>query len=209
LRHQLEAGVARIPYADIERLADPRVRAFMRGIPPLNLLHMEAHAEGVVESIARLSDGVLNRAVAPDNLRVVAFLRLAEAAGSPYEFEQLRKVATAFGLSPEKIEAARTGGPGLDHKEEVVARLAAELAASPRATEATVAEALTFLGSRELVEIIVGIGFYLMQTRVIETLAIDLEEPPVALSRTPSTPAVEAWRHGSPLPSGEPSPSGA
>jgi 4-carboxymuconolactone decarboxylase len=173
-----------------------RTREFMARIPPLNLLRMESHAEGLVEAIARLSDGVLNRSAAPENLRLCAFLRLCEVVDSPYELAQLAKVARAFGLTEEKIEAARSCAPELSREEAVAARLAEELAVGPKASRETLDALRSFLGPREVCELIIGIGFYLMQSRVIETLEIELEEPPVLLSRVPDNAAVESWRNG-------------
>ena len=176
--------------------ASERTREFMSRIPPLNLLRMESHAEGIVEAIARLSDGVLNRSEAPENLRLCAFLRLCEVVDSPYELAQLTKVAQAFGLSEAKIDAARRGDSELSTEEAMATRLAEELAVSPRARRSTIDALRRFLGPRELCELIIGIGFYLMQSRVIETLEIELEDPPVALGRVPESAAVEGWRNG-------------
>lgn len=180
--------MALLPYPLIDDIEDPALRALMREAPALNLLLMESHAQGVVEAVMYLSYSVLNRSVAPRNLRAIAFLRLCGVVGSTYEYAQLAKVARNFGLSEEKIEAARDGRRSVLTPEEIlVVQLAEELASGPKASRETLRALESILSAREICELIIGIGFYLMQSRVIETLELELEDPPVAL----------------PLPSGE------
>lgn len=179
-------------------VADPRVRYVLSVMPPLNLVRLEAHAEGCLEAIMRLSDGVLNRTIVPPEIKIVAFLHLCEVIGSPYEFEQLRKVALNYDLPDAMIEAARIGtvASGLTTEQAIACRLAKELAASPRCEDATYEALLKFLSPRALCELIIGIGFYMMQSRVIETFQIEIENPPITLSRPVVTEALQAWRDG-------------
>lgn len=76
-------------------ISDPRVQYVVERMPALNLIRLESHAEGCLEAIMRLSDGVLNRTIVAPEIKIVAFLHLCEVIGSPYEFEQLRKVAVS------------------------------------------------------------------------------------------------------------------
>lgn len=187
--------MARLPYPSIDDISDPALRNLMREVPALNLLLMESHAEGVVEAVMYLSYSVLNRSVAPRNLRATAFLRLCGAVGSNYEYEQLAKVARNFGLSEEKIQAARDGRRSeLTADEILVAQLAEELASGPKASRETLKSLEGVLSSREICELIIGIGFYLMQSRVIETLELELEDPPVAMPLPTGPGPVVDWQ---------------
>lgn len=191
--------MALLPYPAPEDLEDPRVGEVLRRLPQLNLLRMEAHAEGVLECVARLSDGVLNCSTSPANLRLTAFIRLCSVVNSPYEFEQLAKVARNFGLSERKIRAAWDGSTSvdLDEQERLVARLAEQLGVQPKADRQIIEALQAFLTPRDILEIIVGIGFYLMQSRVIETLELELEDPPVVLTRPPpDSEEMRRWRTG-------------
>lgn len=189
--------MARIPYP--QTYSSERVQWMMQRIPPLNLLKLESWAEGIVESIARVSDGVLNRSQVDPVLRQVVLLRLCTAAGSPYEFEQLAKVSKRYGMSDELIAAAAqgSGSAALNEDQRMGARLAEELAAAPRPSEKVFAYFQQRLPPRQFVELVIGIGFYLMQSRVIETFGIQLEEQSVDLSgKTLDPQELEAWRNG-------------
>lgn len=186
----------KVPYPD--QIADPRVRDMLGRVPALNLLRLEAHAEGVVESIIRVSDGVLNRTSVAPELKLVAFMSLCAAIGSRYEYEQLAKVARAWELTEEVIEAAwrGSGSPKLSLPQQTVARLAEELAAQPRCSRETFEAVRALLGPKGFVELVVGLGFYLMQSRVIETFEIEAEAEPVTIPRPSPSPGLDAWRNG-------------
>lgn len=179
-------------------ISDPRVQYVVERMPALNLIRLESHAEGCLEAIMRLSDGVLNRTIVAPEIKIVAFLHLCEVVGSPYEFEQLRKVAVNYKLPDSMIEASRAGTQeaGLSREQALACRLSAELAVSPRCTDETYDALLSFLSPRELCELIIGIGFYMMQSRVIETFEIEIENPPAFLPPPVVTDEIQAWRDG-------------
>lgn len=188
--------MAKVPYPD--QISDPRVREILSRVPPLNLLRLEAHAEGVVEAIIRVSDGVLNRTSVDPALKLVAFMSLCGAIGSRYEYEQLAKVAHAWELPQDIIAAAWSGSKSaqLTVAQRIVARLAEELAVHPRCTRETFDAVLGLLGHKGFVELVVGIGFYLMQSRVIETFEIEAEAEQVTILRPSPSPGLDAWRNG-------------
>lgn len=189
-----------IPYPASDDL-DDKTADLIAALPQLNLIKIMAHAPPNLESVVRLSDSVLNRGVLDPVLRQVAVIRLAAVVGSDYERTLLESVAVGVGMSDELIAAARegSGGQGLTEAQSMAARLAEELALQPRPSQETFAYFKQRLTHRELVELVQVIGFYLMQTRLIETFAIDLEDPPVDLSRrldTVDRQKLDAWRDG-------------
>ena len=189
--------MARIPYPPAPR--SPRLQWLFAGMPPINLLRMERWAEGIVESIVRLSDAVLNRSEVDDTLRQVAFLRLCTCIGADYEFHLLAKVSRTKGLSETLISAAGEGSSSLHLTEEqqMAARLAEELAVDTRASDEVFAYLRERLPPRQLVELVIGIGFYLMQSRVIGTFDIEKEHAEFALGSTGEpSPGLQAWREG-------------
>lgn len=189
-----------IPYPATDDL-DDKTADLIAALPQLNLIKIMAHAPPNLESVVRLSDSVLNRGVLDPVLRQVAVIRLAAVVGSDYERTLLESVAVGVGMSDELIAAARegSGSQGLTEAQSMAARLAEELALQPRPSPETFAYFKQRLTHRELVELVQVIGFYLMQTRLIETFAIDLEDPPVDLSRrldTVDRQKLDAWRDG-------------
>jgi alkylhydroperoxidase family enzyme len=189
--------MARIPYPDPPQ--SPRLQWLFAGMPPINLLRMERWAEGIVESVVRVSDAVLNRSDVDDTLRQIAFLRLCTCIGADYEFHLLAKVSRTKGLTEALIRAAAEGSasPRLSEVQRMAARLAEELAVQPRASDEVFDYLSDRLPPRHLVELVIGIGFYLMQSRVIGTFDIEKEEVAFDLGSTGEpSPALEAWRDG-------------
>jgi hypothetical protein len=189
--------MARIPYPDAP--VSPRVQWLFSIMPPINLLRMERWAEGIVEPIVRVSDAVLNCSEVDETLRQIAFLRLCTAVGAGYEFHLLAKVSTTKGLSDDLIAAAAEGSSstGLSEEQKMVARLAEELSVSTRASAEVFDYLRERLPPRHLVELVVGIGFYLMQSRVIGTFDIEREDVDFPLgSSGGESPTLRAWREG-------------
>ena len=189
-----------IPYPKDKEL-DAETRALVAAIPPLNLIKVMSYSPGNVNAIVRLSDSVLNRGVLDPVVRQIALIRLTVVVGSSYERTLLESVSLGEGMSDQLIAAAREGSMNetLTELQRMAARLAEELAGSPRPSKATFEYLKSKLPTRHLVELVQAIGFYLMQTRTIETFEISLEDPPVDLSRrleNADQTQLEAWRKG-------------
>ena len=188
-----------IPYPNMEKL-DTRSARMVDVSPKINIIKVMAHAPGNVESVLRLSDSVLNRGVLDPVLRQIALIRMCTVVGSEYERILLESVARGVGLSEDQILAARTGHTSdiLTPLQKMAARLAEELATSPRPSPEVFSYFKNSLSVREFVELVQAIGFYLMQTRLIETFDISPEDPPVDLSARPDPDdeGLRAWREG-------------
>ena len=192
--------MANIPHPQDEDLPDDVWRV-VNAVPPLNLIRIMAWAPGNLESVVRLSDSVLNRSDLDPVLRQVALIRLTVVVGSRYEQTMLESVSEGLGMDEPLMEAARRGStaPGLSELQQMAAKLAEELAGAPRPSAETFAYLKAHLSTRHLVELVQAIGFYLMQTRTIETFAIEHEDPPVDLARRMDGAVPEAlalWRAG-------------
>ncbi|WP_439620915.1 carboxymuconolactone decarboxylase family protein [Hyphomonas sp.] len=188
-----------IPYPDVEGL-EGRTKRIVDVSPKINIIKVMAHAPGNVESVLRLSDSVLNRGSLDPVTRQVALIRMCTVVGSDYERILLESVSLGVGLSEQLILAAREGSCSemLTLHQKMAARLGEELAVSPRPTPDTFEHFRRTLPVREFVELVQAIGFYLMQTRLIETFDISPEEPPVDLSvrPDPDNEDLRAWREG-------------
>lgn len=192
--------MAKVPYPDVATL-EPRVQMMVAAAAPLNLIKVMAHAQGNVESVLRLSDAVLNRGELDPILRQVALIRLCVVMGSDYERTLLESVSKGEGMAQTLIEAARQGSAaaGLTDMQKMAAALAEELARDVKPSPETYAYFAERLPVRQFIELVQAIGFYLMQARVIETFGVELEEPPVDLSRrmeNANLDALNAWRDG-------------
>lgn len=188
-----------IPYPDTAEL-DARVAHMIEVSPKINIIQVMAHAPGNAESVLRLSDSVLNRGSLDPVTRQVALIRMCTVVGSTYERILLESVSRGVGLSEEMILAAREGSSSkaLSEHHRMAAKMGEELAVAPRPSPETFAYFRKVLPVRELVELVQAIGFYLMQTRLIETFEISPEDPPVDLSTRPdpTNESLIAWREG-------------
>jgi hypothetical protein len=70
-----------------------------------------------------------------------------------------------------------------------------------KADETTVSELMRLLPAREIVELILAIGFYMMMARLTETTRTDLDPPAGTKSTRLATPLMEARRVHRSLPS--------
>lgn len=174
--------MARIPYPEDAELPE-RMRDLLGALPKLNLVRFMAHSPPVFDAVIRLSTAVLNLTTVDPTLRQVAFIRLCAVLQSPYEQQQHVTIARAIGMDERLIAAAAIGSDSsaLTDLQRRAARLAEELASSTKPSAATFDPLLQALGPRAMVELVMGIGFYVMQSRVIETFEVDIEDPPTPL----------------------------
>jgi len=172
--------VARIPYVDPEQ-APERVRAVLTQLPaPLHVFRLMAHAETSFRAWVRLGATILSRQALPANLRELAILQVARLSPAEYEWVQHVPIARRTGVTDDQIEALRGGREEVDcfdARERAVLRFAAELVAGPRASDTAYAAVAAHLPPREIVELVLAVGFYMLMARLMETADIDLEPP--------------------------------
>lgn len=169
--------MARLPYRDPATLpAD--VRAVLAAAPPLNIFRMLTHAETLMRGFGQLGTAILGRTALDPRLRELVILRVARRSPAAYEWQQHVPIARATGASDAEIAALERGDlddPCFGARERAILRFTDELLAGPRASdEALVAMRVAF-SDREVCEVILTIGFYMMVARFLETTGVDLE----------------------------------
>jgi 4-carboxymuconolactone decarboxylase len=168
--------VSRIPYltaADAPAAVAKRLTA----LPDLNVFKLMAHAHGSFDTWLRFGGSLLSDLVLDDGLRELAILRVAHLTpGAEYEWVQHEAIAREIGVDPTRIAAARyEAAPELDDAlvlsftEQVVLRAAPD--------DETFAVCAARFSSRELVELLLVIGQYMMLGRVMATARIDIDLP--------------------------------
>lgn len=177
--------MARIPYFDLDQ-ASPTIREMVASRPPLNIYRMVAHGGPSAEGFLALGNAILRRSELDPVLRELVILRVGALCGSHYEVFQHRRVAAQAGVSPEKIEAVLQrpeDGPApaaftalelqvLHYTDAVVRQVKA-----PAPLFDAVAASLPH---RQLVELTMAIGFYMLVCRLLENFEVDLEAAPPA-----------------------------
>lgn len=172
--------MARLPYPDPETAPEP-VREALAAVPPLNIFRMLSHAETAFRPFLRFGAAILGRLELDPKLRELAILQVAADAEARYEWVQHAAIARDVGVSDEQIAAVERGDIATDKSlgevERAVLAFASEVVAGPRVGDATFEAVSEHLSPREIVELLLTIGEYLMLARVMTTLELELDEP--------------------------------
>ena len=170
----------RIPYPDLDN-ATPEVREMLGRLPaPANIFNMMAHAQTCLKPVMKLGGTLLGKLELDPKLRELCLLRAVRLEGGDYEWVQHVPIARDLGATAAQIAALENDDDEaacFDAREKAALRFTREVVVDVRASEATVAEARKHLSDRELVELILMAGFYIMLARLTETLGIETEAP--------------------------------
>lgn len=169
--------MARIPYPDLTAASED-VRALAARLPPLNIFRMLPHAPTFLRGFGQLGTAILSQAAFDARLRELVILRVGQSSPAPYEWQQHVPIGRACGVSEDEIAALERNdlrASCFSDRDRIVFRLTDELLASPRASDATLAEMRASFSDREVCEAVLTVGFYMMVARFLETTGVDLE----------------------------------
>lgn len=160
--------MARIPYAPPASAGSDH---------PLNLFRMLAHSPPVLSGFAKLGGALLQDASLDPRLRELSIVRIGLLAGASYEVGKHTAIARAVGVSDAELAALRPDASrdALGDAARAVIELSDELFGGVRASDAALARVRRHLDDRQLVELVVTIGYYGLVCRVLETLGVDQE----------------------------------
>jgi alkylhydroperoxidase family enzyme len=172
--------VPRIPYPDLDK-ASAEVREMLGRLPaPANIFNMMAHAQTCVKPVMKLGGTLLGKLELDSRLRELCLLHAVKLAGGEYEWVQHVPIALDLGCAQAQIAALGRGDDGancFDAREKAALRFTREVVLDVRASEAALAEARKHLSDREVVELILMAGFYVMLARLTESLGVETEAP--------------------------------
>jgi alkylhydroperoxidase family enzyme len=172
--------MARIPYVE-PATAPPAVREVLERLPvKLNIFRLMAHAETNFRPLLRLGTSILAEQQLSAKLRELAILRVARLSPAEYEWVQHVPIAKSVGATDAQIAALERGdvkAACFDPVEALVLRFTTEVVEKVGASEVTFAEMQRHFSPREIVELILAIGFYMTIARLMETTKIDLDPP--------------------------------
>ena len=173
--------MARIPYFDFSQ-ASPALAQTMQGRRPLKMYGLIGHADESAISFLGLGRSLLAASSIDAGLRELVILRTAALCGANYEVVQHRKAAARIGLAAQKVDAVVVGIDtpmridAFDEKECAVLQFTDAVVREVKAPQAVFERVAAVLTHRQIVELLMIIGFYMMASRIGETLEIDLEE---------------------------------
>jgi alkylhydroperoxidase family enzyme len=150
-------------------------------VPPLNVFRMVANAETAFRPWLAFGGALLSSLELDARVRELAILRVARLSGAEYEWIQHVPIALAAGATEDDIAAVdrdSVDDPSLGDAARAALRFTTEVVNDVRASdEALAAVTEAGLSPREVVELLLVIGQYMMVARVAETAGIELDEP--------------------------------
>ena len=172
--------MARLPYPDPDALPE-RVQRALDRVPPLNVFRMTAHAETAFRPWLAFGGALLSSLQLDPVVRELVILRVARLSDAEYEWTQHEPIALAVGANREQVTAVDRGAlddRALGEGERAALRFATEVVRDVRASdEALAALTAASFSPREVVELLLVIGQYMMVARVAETAGIEVDDP--------------------------------
>lgn len=174
----LNRAMARIPYFDMAQ-APGSYTELLGKRPPLNLYRMLPHAGKAAEGFLKLGGALLRENTLDSQLREIAVLRVGILSHAAYEVHQHQRVARHVGLSDAKVAALEIGADdsALTDIERLVVRFTDQLVHHVKAPDEMFAVMQQQFSHRELSELVMTIGFYMMVSRFLENFEVDIEPP--------------------------------
>lgn len=172
--------MARIPYVDPAAAPEPVREAFAQLPVHLHVFKLVAHAETCFRPFLRYGASILGRQALSARLRELAILRVARLADAEYEWVQHVPIARAAGVRDEQIAALEHGALEADCFDEVdrlVLAFTDDVVRTGRPPRERFEALARHLPPRELVELVLAIGFYLAIGKLMTAFEIDLDPP--------------------------------
>jgi alkylhydroperoxidase family enzyme len=157
------------------------VRDALEAVHPLNIFRMMANAETAFRPWMRWGGVLLSELALDPLLRELAILRVARLTPhADYEWVQHVPIAQAVGASDEQLAALERDEPQagcFSEDQRLVLRFTTEVVGDARASDETFAALARRLSAREIVELLMVIGQYMMLARVMASTGVELDEP--------------------------------
>ena len=162
--------MALLPYGSEESVANAPIK--------LNVARMIGNSDAVSKPFARMANALVMKSKLDPKLREIAILRTAKVSHSVYEWTQHVPMAKHVGVTEAQVAAMDNweGSKCFSDLERTVLRFTDEVALNVKGSRETLAALKKHLGSTEIVELILSIGFWGMVARLLETTEVDLEE---------------------------------
>ena len=168
--------MARVPYFDMSK-APAEYVALLSARRPLNLYRMLPHAGPAGQGFLKLGGALLRENALDSQLHEVAILRVGLVSKASYEVHQHRRIALKLGLSEAKLAALEVGADtaALGELELKVLRFTDQLVHHVKAPDEMWNDMQKHLDHRQMAELVLTVGFYMMVCRFLENFEVDIE----------------------------------
>jgi alkylhydroperoxidase family enzyme len=170
--------MARLPYVDPDS-APEKVREALEVVPPINIFRMVANAETAFRPWLAFGGALLSALELDARVRELVILRVGNLSGAEYEWVQHVPIALSVGATQEEVDAIERGEVDADcfgPAERAVLAFTTEVVRDVRASDEAFAAVREHLSPREVVELLLVIGNYMLVARVAETTGIEIDE---------------------------------
>ncbi|MEU1587050.1 carboxymuconolactone decarboxylase family protein [Micromonospora sp. NPDC005710] len=160
--------------------APASVREALQAALPLSFFRVMAHAETVFPAWMGWGGKLLKDLTLDPLLREVAILRVARLSDVTYEWVQHEPIARSVGATDEMIHALgrdEIQAVAFSPEQLIVLRFTTEVVRDVRPSDETVTALTRLLTPREVVELLMVIGQYMMIARVAAVADLDVDEP--------------------------------
>lgn len=171
--------MAHLPYLDAATAA-PAVAETLDALPDLHLFEMVAHAQSAFRPWLEFGGALLATLELDPILRELAILHVAQLAGSDYERVQHTAIGAAVGVTTDQIAALASGQLHTSSFTPLQAKVLAFTAAAVQANRVPapiVTSLAREIGPRQVVELLLVIGYYLGVALLAESVGLDPDQP--------------------------------
>lgn len=168
--------MARIPYPTPQDLSD-KTREFVAKLPAINIFRMMSHSDHL-EAFVRLGNRFLYKGALDPVIREIAILRVGYLSSCEYETFQHERIGRDAGMSEALIAAVRKGPDAepLSPLQRQVLRYVDDLVENVRAGDDTFEPLREQLNVKQLQELTLVTGYYMMVCRFLSTFGVDIEK---------------------------------
>src|SRR5690349_21562267 len=136
---------------------------------PANIFNMMAHAQSCVKPVMKLGGTLLGKLELDPKLRELCLLHAVKLEGGEYEWVQHVPIAIDLGCTQAQVDALEKGDDQaacFDAREKAALRFTREVVVDVAASQAALSSVREHLSDREVVELILMAGFYIMLARL-------------------------------------------
>src|ERR1044072_6890669 len=168
--------MARINYSDPFKASD-RTREILDKNRNANIFRMMAHSPSYFEQYCRLGGAIRHKGELDPVIRELAITRTGILCEAPYEIVAHKRIGKNVGVTDEQNAALENWQAASCFNETQRAALAFtdEIVRLHKPTDATFNAIRAKLTPGALVELQLSVGFYIMTSKFLETVAIDMQ----------------------------------
>ncbi len=172
--------MSRITPVDPATASEPVARLLGKLAAPLNIFRLMAHAEGNFRPLVKFAGSVLSEQELDARLRELVILLVAQVNRGEYEWVQHVPIGLRCGCTQAEIDALAAGdleAACFSARDRAALAFARQVIEQVKADDATFAAAKAHMSDREIVEVILTCGTYMMMARLTENAECELDLP--------------------------------